>query len=135
MIDANQVWDVPEAIDWINKLAEFRPLWIEEPTSPDDVLGHATIRRAVAPIGVATGEHGMNRVLFMQLFPAESTDFCQLDSPRLASIKRDHFGAPDGTQVRRSPSARMRAASGSANWCSIFRYSTTSPCPVRSTVG
>ena len=86
MIDANQVWDVPEAIDWINELAEFRPLWIEEPTSPDDVLGHATIRRAVAPIGVATGEHGMNRVLFKQLFQAESIDFCQLDSARLASI-------------------------------------------------
>jgi len=77
---------VPEAIDWINELAEFRPLWIEEPTSPDDVLGHATIRRAVAPIGVATGEHGMNRVLFKQLFQAESIDFCQLDSARLASI-------------------------------------------------
>ena len=86
MIDANQVWDVPEAIDWIGRLAEFQPWWIEEPTSPDDVLGHAAIRRAVAPIGVATGEHGMNRVLFKQLFQAEAIDFCQLDSARLASI-------------------------------------------------
>ncbi|GAA2078506.1 L-fuconate dehydratase [Microbacterium hatanonis] len=86
MIDANQVWDVPEAIEWVTALAEFRPLWIEEPTSPDDVLGHATIRRAVAPIGVATGEHGMNRVLFKQMFQAEALDFCQLDSARLASI-------------------------------------------------
>lgn len=86
MIDANQVWDVPVAIDWMRDLAEFRPHWIEEPTSPDDVLGHATIRRAVAPIGVATGEHGMNRVLFKQLFQAEAIDFCQLDSARLASI-------------------------------------------------
>jgi L-fuconate dehydratase len=86
MIDANQVWDVPEAIDWINALAEFRPLWIEEPTSPDDVLGHAAIRKAVAPIGVATGEHAMNRVLFKQMFQAEAIDFCQLDSARLASV-------------------------------------------------
>jgi len=86
MIDANQVWDVPQAIEWIRALAPFKPLWIEEPTSPDDVLGHATIRRAVAPIGVATGEHGMNRVLFKQLFQAEAIDFCQLDSARLASI-------------------------------------------------
>lgn len=86
MIDANQVWDVPVAIEWVNRLAEFRPLWIEEPTSPDDVLGHAAVRRAVAPIGVATGEHGMNRVLFKQMFQAEAIDFCQLDSARLASI-------------------------------------------------
>jgi len=86
MIDANQVWDVPEAIDWVNALAEFKPLWIEEPTSPDDILGHAAVRRAVAPIGVATGEHGMNRVLFKQMFQAEAIDFCQLDSARLASI-------------------------------------------------
>jgi L-fuconate dehydratase len=86
MIDANQVWDVPQAIEWVGRLAEFKPLWIEEPTSPDDVLGHAAIRRAVAPIGVATGEHGMNRVLFKQMFQAEAIDFCQLDSARLASV-------------------------------------------------
>ena len=86
MIDANQVWDVPQAIEWVQALAEFKPLWIEEPTSPDDVLGHAAIRRAVAPIGVATGEHGMNRVLFKQLFQAEAIDFCQLDAARLAAI-------------------------------------------------
>ena len=86
MIDANQIWDVPEAIERVKELAEFKPLWIEEPTSPDDVLGHAAVRRAVAPIGVATGEHGMNRVLFKQMFQAEAIDFCQLDSARLASI-------------------------------------------------
>lgn len=86
MIDANQVWDVPAAIEWMSHLAEFRPLWIEEPTSPDDVIGHATIRSAVAPIGVATGEHGMNRVLFKQMFQAQAIDFCQLDSARLASV-------------------------------------------------
>jgi L-fuconate dehydratase len=86
MIDANQVWDVPQAIDWIGELAQFAPHWVEEPTSPDDVLGHAAIRRAIAPIGVATGEHGMNRVLFKQMFQAEAIDFCQLDSARLGSV-------------------------------------------------
>ena len=86
MIDANQVWDVPQAIEWVSALAEFKPLWIEEPTSPDDVLGHAAVRRAVAPIGVATGEHGMNRVLFKQMFQAGAIDYCQLDAARLASI-------------------------------------------------
>lgn len=86
MIDANQVWDVPQAVEWVHALAEFSPLWIEEPTSPDDVLGHAEIRRQVAPIGVATGEHGMNRVLFKQMFQADAIDVCQLDAARLASI-------------------------------------------------
>lgn len=86
MIDANQVWDVPEAIEWVQALAGFDPLWIEEPTSPDDILGHAAIRKAVAPIGVATGEHGMNRVLFKQMFQAGAIDYCQLDAARLGSV-------------------------------------------------
>jgi len=86
MLDANQVWDVPEAIRKVQDLARFSPRWIEEPTSPDDILGHAAIRRAVAPVEVATGEHGMNRVLFKQMFQAEAIDICQLDSARLASI-------------------------------------------------
>jgi L-fuconate dehydratase len=86
MIDANQVWEVPQAIEWVRALARFEPLWIEEPTSPDDILGHAAIRKAVAPIGVATGEHGMNRVLFKQLFQAGAIDYCQLDAARLGSV-------------------------------------------------
>ena len=86
MIDANQVWDVPQAVVWVQRLAAFEPLWIEERTSPDDILGHAAIRRAVAPIGVATGEHRMNRVLFKQLFQADALDYCQLDSCRLAGV-------------------------------------------------
>jgi L-fuconate dehydratase len=86
MIDANQIWDVDQAIEWMSHLAKFEPFWIEEPTSPDDVLGHAKIREAVSPIGVASGEHGMNRVLFKQMFQAGALDFCQLDSARLASI-------------------------------------------------
>ena len=86
MMDANQVWDVNEAVRHMRRLAEFSPWWIEEPTSPDDILGHATIRKAITPIGVATGEHCHNRVMFKQLLQAEAIDFCQIDSARLAGL-------------------------------------------------
>ncbi len=86
MMDANQVWDVRQAIDWMKVLAPFRPLWIEEPTSPDDVLGHAAIARAIAPIGVATGEHCHNRVMFKQFLQAGAVDFCQIDICRLGGV-------------------------------------------------
>ena len=86
MMDANQVWDVREAIENMRQLAKFTPWWIEEPTSPDDVLGHATIARAVAPIGVATGEQCQNRVIFKQLFQADAIRFCQIDSCRLGGV-------------------------------------------------
>jgi L-fuconate dehydratase len=83
MIDANQRWDVDEAIGWTKALASFDLWWVEEPTSPDDVLGHAAIARAIAPIGVATGEACQNRVIFKQLFQANAIGFCQIDSCRL----------------------------------------------------
>jgi L-fuconate dehydratase len=131
MIDANQVWDVQQAIDYVSSLAEIKPWcvlhkclfnsfyprssvprvtvtvlrnvkltgslcvraafgsrFIEEPTAPDDILGHATIRRALKPhgIGVATGEHAHNRVVFKQLFQADAIDVCQIDSCRLAGV-------------------------------------------------
>jgi len=86
MIDANQVWGVDEAIRRTLELAELRPWWIEEPTSPDDVLGHRRIRQGVAPIGVATGEHVQNRVIFKQLLQAQAIDFCQVDSCRLGGV-------------------------------------------------
>jgi len=86
MMDANQRWEVPEAIANMKRLAEFDPYWIEEPTSPDDVLGHAAIARAIAPIRVATGEHCQNRVIFKQLFEVEAIGFCQLDSCRLGGV-------------------------------------------------
>jgi L-fuconate dehydratase len=87
MMDANQVWEVDEAIANMRRLAEFDPWWIEEPTNPDDVLGHAAIRRRLAPmIGVATGEHCQNRVIFKQLLQAEAIDFCQVDSCRLGGL-------------------------------------------------
>jgi len=86
MVDANQAWDVGTAIEWMKQLAQFKPLWIEEPTSPDDVLGHAAIARAVAPIGVATGEHCHNRVMFKQFMQANAISFCQVDSCRLGGV-------------------------------------------------
>jgi L-fuconate dehydratase len=89
MIDANQRWDVNEAIARVRELAEFNLLWIEEPTSPDDVLGHATIARAVEPVGVATGEHCANRVLFKQLLQARAISFCQIDSCRLGGVNEN----------------------------------------------
>jgi L-fuconate dehydratase len=89
MIDANQRWDVGEAIERVLALAEFKPLWIEEPTSPDDVLGHATIAKAIRPIGVATGEHCANRVLFKQLLQANAISFCQIDSCRLGGVNEN----------------------------------------------
>ncbi|MDQ3603159.1 MAG: L-fuconate dehydratase [Actinomycetota bacterium] len=86
MLDANQVWDVNEAIENMEHLAEFEPYWIEEPTSPDDVLGHAAIAEAVAPVGVATDEHCQNRILFKQLFRANAISFCQIDACRLGGV-------------------------------------------------
>jgi L-fuconate dehydratase len=86
MMDANQAWDVGQAIENMRRLAEFDPWWIEEPTSPDDVLGHAAIARALAPIRVATGEHVHNRVMFKQFFQADALGFCQIDSCRLGGV-------------------------------------------------
>jgi L-fuconate dehydratase len=86
MMDANQVWEVTDAIAHVRRLAEFNPYWIEEPTSPDDVLGHAAIARAIAPIKVATGEHCQNRVVFKQLLQAGAIGFCQLDACRLGGL-------------------------------------------------
>jgi L-fuconate dehydratase len=85
-VDANQRWDVPVAIAWMQDLAEFDPYWIEEPTSPDDILGHAAIARAVAPIRVATGEHVHNRVMFKQLLQAQALSICQVDACRLGGV-------------------------------------------------
>jgi L-fuconate dehydratase len=86
MLDANQVWDVDEAISTMQRLAVFNPFWIEEPTSPDDILGHAAIARAIAPIKVATGEHVQNRIIFKQLFQANSIGICQIDACRVGGV-------------------------------------------------
>lgn len=86
MMDANQKWDVDEAIENMAALAAFSPYWIEEPTSPDDILGHAKIAKAVAPIKVATGEHCQNRVMFKQLMQANAIEICQIDSCRVGGV-------------------------------------------------
>lgn len=88
-VDANQRWDVAEAIRWTNALAEFGLHWIEEPTSPDDILGHAAVRQGVAPVKVATGEHVQNRIVFKQLLQAGSLDVLQLDAARVGGVNEN----------------------------------------------
>lgn len=88
-VDANQRWDVAQAIDWMRALAPSQPYWIEEPTSPDDILGHAAVRRAVGPIKVATGEHIANRVVFKQLLQAGAVDIVQIDAARVGGVNEN----------------------------------------------
>ncbi|MFI5731668.1 L-fuconate dehydratase [Kribbella sp. NPDC051587] len=88
-IDANQRWDVGDAIRWIEALAPYDVWWVEEPTSPDDILGHATIAKAIAPTRVATGEHVQNRVVFKQMLQAGSLSVLQLDSARVAGVNEN----------------------------------------------
>jgi len=88
-IDANQRWDVQQAIEWLRPLKEFGLAWIEEPTSPDDILGHAVIRRGVAPTPVSTGEHTHNRVMFKQLFQAQAVDLVQIDAARVGGVNEN----------------------------------------------
>jgi L-fuconate dehydratase len=102
MVDANQKWGIEEAIERTRSLAELQPWWMEEPTSPDDVLGHARIRREVKPIRIATGEHCHSKVMFKQLLQAEAIDVCQIDSCRVAGVNEnlaiilmaEKFGVP-----------------------------------------
>ena len=90
-VDANQVWGVQQSIDWMRQMVSCKPIWIEEPTSPDDAVGHAAIAEALRPlgIGVATGEHCQNRILFKQLFQLKSIDFAQPDSCRLGGVSEN----------------------------------------------
>src|SRR6266704_3608869 len=88
-VDANQRWDVGEAIEWIRALAPYDLGWVEEPTSPDDILGHASIRRAVTPVKIATGEHVHNRVMFKQLLQAQAIDVLQLDAARVGGVNEN----------------------------------------------
>jgi L-fuconate dehydratase len=88
-VDANQRWDVVAAVDWIRELAPYQPWWVEEPTSPDDVLGHARIAREVAPIRVATGEHVQNRIIFKQLLQLGAVSYVQIDATRVAGVNEN----------------------------------------------
>jgi L-fuconate dehydratase len=124
MADANQVWDVRQAIDWTNELQAFGLRWIEEPTHPDDVLGHAAIRRGVRPVGVATGEHAANRLIFKQLLQAEAIDYCQVDACRLGGLNEVLavllLARPAACRCARTP-----GVSACASTCSTSRSSTT----------
>jgi len=101
-VDANQRWDVATATEWIRQLQPYEPSWIEEPTSPDDVLGHAAIRKNIAPLKVATGEHVQNRVIFKQLLQAGAIDVLQIDATRVGGVNENiailllaaQFGVP-----------------------------------------
>lgn len=86
MIDANQIWEVPQAIDWVRELAFAKPWFIEEPTSPDDVEGHRRIREAIAPVKVATGEMCQNRIMFKQFIMRGAIDVVQIDACRLGGV-------------------------------------------------
>ncbi|AMB58131.1 L-fuconate dehydratase [Microterricola viridarii] len=88
-IDANQRWDVADAIAWVKALEQFDIKWVEEPTSPDDVLGHAAIARGIAPIPVATGEHAQNRIIFKQLLQADAIGFMQIDAARVGGVNEN----------------------------------------------
>ncbi len=88
-VDANQRWEVAEAIRWVGELTRFGIRWIEEPTSPDDILGHRAVREAVAPVQVATGEHVHNRVMFKQLLAAGAIDVCQIDATRVGGVNEN----------------------------------------------
>jgi len=88
-VDANQRWDIGPAIDWIRALEPWSPWWVEEPTSPDEILGHATIRRAVAPTRIATGEHVQNRIMFKQMLQAGSLDVLQIDAARVGGVNEN----------------------------------------------
>jgi L-fuconate dehydratase len=88
-VDANQRWDVDEAVEWMRQLSQFDLAWIEEPTSPDDVLGHAEIARRLAPMPVATGEHVQNRVIFKQMLQAKSLAVLQVDACRVGGVNEN----------------------------------------------
>ncbi|MGC0272890.1 enolase C-terminal domain-like protein [Pseudactinotalea sp. Z1739] len=87
-VDANQRWGVHEAVRWMTALAPYDLAWIEEPTSPDDVLAHAAIRRQI-PVPVSTGEHAQNRIIFKQLMQAEAVDLIQIDAARVGGVNEN----------------------------------------------
>ncbi len=89
MVDANQKWGVDEAIQRTRQLGELKPWWMEEPTNPDDILGHARIRAEASPIRIATGEHVHNRIMFKQFFQAKAIDVCQIDSCRVGGVNEN----------------------------------------------
>lgn len=117
MIDANQVWEVPQAIEWLGKLAFSKPLFIEEPTSPDDVAGHRKICEAIGPMKVATGEMCQNRIMFKQFIAEGAIDIVQIDSCRMGGLN-EVLAVLLMAAKYDLPCGRMQAASASANMSS-----------------
>ncbi len=127
-IDANQRWGVQEGIEWVNALAEFEPAWIEEPTSPDDILGHAAIARGVAPIPVATGEHVQNRIVFKQLLQAGGMGVMQIDATRVGGVNENiaHLLLAAKFGVRVCPHAGGVGLCEAVQHLSMFDYAAVS---------
>ena len=125
MLDANQVWDVPEAIANVRALSVVDPYWIEEPTSPDDILGHMMVRAEAAPVRVATGEHCHNRIMFKQMFQAGAIDVCQLDGCRLGGVN-EVIAVLLLAALHNVPVCPHAGASACASTCSTSRCSTSS---------
>lgn len=131
-VDANQRWDVDTAVRWMRELAPFDPYWIEEPTSPDDVLAHRAIADALAPIRIATGEHVQNRVIFKQLLQAGAIDVLQLDACRVAGVNENIAILLLARKFDIPVCPHAAWASACANWSGTCRSSTTSRSPARS---
>ncbi|MEO1827025.1 MAG: L-fuconate dehydratase [Roseibacillus sp.] len=89
MVDANQVWEPSEAVEWMKSLAEFDLWFLEEPTSPDDILGHRQVREGIHPIKVATGECCQNRIIFKQFLQADAIDVVQIDATRVGGLNEN----------------------------------------------
>ena len=123
-VDANQRWDVGVAIPWLERLRPFNLAWVEEPTSPDDVLGHATIRKAVRPVPISTGEHTQNRVIFKQLFQAQAVDLVQIDAARVGGVNENLAILLMAASLASGLPACGRR--GFASWCSISPWLTMS---------
>ena len=127
MIDANQTLGAADAVRWSEALAPSDIWWFEEPTSPDDVLAHAAIARAIAPVRVATGEHAHNAVMFKQFLAAGAMGVCQLDAARPGGVDEAVAVLLLAADAR-VPVCPPPAGSGCASWCSTCRCSTTSRC-------
>ncbi len=122
MVDANQIWGVDEAIERIRMLGELKPWWVEEPTHPDDILGHARIRQETG-FRIATGEHCHSRLMFKQLFQAKSIDVCQIDSCRVAGVNENIAIILMAAKLA-FRSVRMPEVLAYASMYSIFQLST-----------
>ncbi len=108
MFDANQQWTLPSAREMCKELSKLKPLWIEEPTHPDDMHAHAALAREIAPVKIACGEHIPNRVVFKNFFESHAVHYVQADCTRLAGVSEFHRGGPAGEKIRPARCAARR---------------------------